>query len=336
MFTINFEMEDIRMLLEVYGIRFPGIGIKLGEYAKAIKLPGISIPYMVVAVLVGIIIGYIFTIYEARRTWQDSSVYVNGSIVIAIIGIIGARLFDVIINWKTYSNSPIHVLNINRGGANYTGAVVTVILTCILIAYNKRISVFRMLDTLTYSVVIVHICAYIGQFFSRNSYGDFTKSKMAMQIPLNDTSGIMNQMIQDNIVEYEGVSYIQVHPICIYKILIMLVVLIALLIIRRKKRFDGEILAYGVCGKLLMGFIVDFALYGRTLLIWKISFVQVLEFIAFTVILCVVLSKRHKINVQMESKEEDKFKGKVISRFIQSNENTEDTENNQDNEDDID
>ena len=305
------------MLLEVYGIRFPGIGINIPEFAQAIKLPGISIPYMVVAVIFGIIIGYIFTIYEARRTWQDMAIYTNGTALIVIFGIIGARLFDVIINWSDYRNSPIHILNINRGGMNIAGALVLAVVVCLLIAYNKKTSVFRIMDTLCCGVMMGQLAGYVGSLFSRDSYGTYAKGKFAMQIPLSDTAGIMNQKIQDNIVKYHGTEYIQVHPLCIYKFLLVVLLLIFILVFRKRKRFDGELVAWCVWGQIVIRIIVDGAMSGRTILFWKISFAQAVEFICAAAIICVILVKRHKLNKQMESDDKkDGFAGRVISRFV--------------------
>ena len=305
------------MILEIYGIRFPGIGINFPEFAKALKLPGISIPYMVIAVVIGIIAGYAFTIYEARRTWQDMSVYVNGTALIIIFSIIGGRIFDVIVNWSDYRSSPINVLNINKGGMNIVGALTFAIVVCIVVAYNKKTSATRIMDTLCCGTMIGQLITYIGSFFTRNAYGTYSNGKFAMQIPLLDTSGIMNQKIQDNIVKYHGTAYIQVHPVCIYKFLIVLLLLVFVLLLRKRKKFDGEIVAWCLLGQTVMKFIVDWAMYGRMILFWKVSFAQIMWLICAIVIICVIFVKRHKVAKQMESDDKkDGFAGRVISRFL--------------------
>jgi phosphatidylglycerol:prolipoprotein diacylglycerol transferase len=91
-----------------------------------------------------------------------------------------------------------------------------------------------------------------GNFFNREAFGEYTDSAFAMCIPvdffkgngsLNSlvSSGVITQKMAENLVTYDGVSWISVHPTFLYESLWNLALLILILAYRKHKKFDGEL-----------------------------------------------------------------------------------------------
>ena len=70
-----------------------------------------------------------------------------------------------------------------------------------------------------------------------------------MQLPLSAvrSSDVTDSLLQ-NVVEVNGISYIQVHPTFLYESLWNLILLILLILFTRHKRFDGEVFLLYLAG----------------------------------------------------------------------------------------
>ena len=91
-------------------------------------------------------------------------------------------------------------------------------------------------------LLIGQIIGRWGDFFNRESFGGYTDGLLAMALPLSavNSSQVTEEMM-DHIQTFGGVSYVQVHPAFLYEILWNLILLIVILGIRRRKKFQGEI-----------------------------------------------------------------------------------------------
>jgi phosphatidylglycerol:prolipoprotein diacylglycerol transferase len=70
-----------------------------------------------------------------------------------------------------------------------------------------------------------------------------------MQLPLSAvrSNDVTEQLLQ-NVVEVDGISYIQVHPTFLYESMWNLVLLVLLILYTRHKRFDGEVFLLYLAG----------------------------------------------------------------------------------------
>jgi phosphatidylglycerol:prolipoprotein diacylglycerol transferase len=87
-----------------------------------------------------------------------------------------------------------------------------------------------------------------------------------MQMPLSSVrASEVTSVIRENLLTIDGTSWVQVHPAFLYEILWCLILLFALLILRRKKRFSGEIFMRYLAG---YGFVRFFIEWIRTDQLW--------------------------------------------------------------------
>ena len=91
-------------------------------------------------------------------------------------------------------------------------------------------------------LLISQIIGRWGDFFNRESFGEYTGSYFAMQLPLSSVqSGSVSALMRENLTVVDGISYIQVHPVFLYESALCLILLFFLLASQRRKKFQGEI-----------------------------------------------------------------------------------------------
>ena len=89
------------MLLEV-SIRFPHIGIEIKNLGKGISIGGFEIACYGMIVALGMALGYALVQWQAKRTKQNSEIYLDFAMFAIVASIIGARAYYVIFSWDDY------------------------------------------------------------------------------------------------------------------------------------------------------------------------------------------------------------------------------------------
>ena len=111
----------------------------------------------------------------------------------------------------------------------------------------RKVSFMRLADTASMGLLITQIIGIWGNFFNRESFGEYTDTLFAMQIPAAavDKSQI-TPLMQSHLAEAEGISYIQVHPLFLYEsfwFLLLFVILLSLHLAEKnmQERFFSDI-----------------------------------------------------------------------------------------------
>ena len=83
-------------------IDFPNIGIHLESVGDHITVFGFDIAYYGIIIGIGILVGLLIAVAEAKRTGQKEEDYYDLAIYAVIFAIIGARAYYVIFSWDMY------------------------------------------------------------------------------------------------------------------------------------------------------------------------------------------------------------------------------------------
>lgn len=233
-------------------IRFPHLGIEIENLGQNISIGGFSIAYYGIIIALGMISGYAMAVWQARRTGQDSELYLDLALWDIVFAVIGARIYYVIFSWDYYSKNPAEIINIRGGGMAIYGGVIAGILTTFVFAKIRKKSPYQLLDTACTGLLVGQIIGRWGNFFNREAFGGYTDSLFAMQIPRDDVrTSDLNHSLLSHLKMVDGVEYIQVHPTFLYESLWNIIVLIVLILCMKKKQYHGQIfliylLGYGL------------------------------------------------------------------------------------------
>ncbi len=249
------------------GIGFPGISLYFDNVPKGISIFGISISIAGILLITGIIAGIFVTIKKAAQTGQNKEQYIELSIYILVSTIIGSRIGFVIFNWELYSDNFLQIFNFRTGGLSIYGGIIAALIAVYIYCKLKRINALLILDTSILGILICQIISKFGDFFNRTGLGRYTDSIFRMNINTTDSSlsqiyrqavisntelaehlggenmklGIVTDIRKNLLLTEKGETFIQVHPVFVYEILLCIILLAVILVIGRKKKFDGEL-----------------------------------------------------------------------------------------------
>ncbi|MDY4208365.1 MAG: prolipoprotein diacylglyceryl transferase [Lachnospiraceae bacterium] len=233
-------------------IDFPNIGIHLESVGDHITVFGFDIAYYGIIIGIGILVGLLIAVAEAKRTGQKEEDYFDLAIYAVIFAIIGARAYYVIFSWDMYKDDLLSILNIRQGGLAIYGGVIAAVITVLIFARIKKLSAPLLMDTAGLGLVAGQMIGRWGNFFNREAFGEYTDSLLAMRLPVDAVrSSDITELMREHMETVDGVSYIQVHPTYLYESLWCMMVLIIMLLYRKHKKFDGEVflvylLGYGL------------------------------------------------------------------------------------------
>lgn len=255
------------MFLDI-SIRFPHLGIEFEDLGKSINVFGLDIAYYGIIIAFGMFMGYMMAHWQAKKTGQDTEMYLDFAMIAIVLSVLGARLYYVVFNWSYYLENPMQILNIRNGGLAIYGGVITAIGCAIVYSKVKKISFWLLCDTGIFGLVTGQIIGRWGNFFNREAFGDYSDGLLAMQLKKSEVAAdtITDKMLQ-NVETINGIDYIQVHPTFLYESLWNLGLLIILLLYSRHKKKDGEIIALYFIGYGFGRFLIE-GLRTDQLLLW--------------------------------------------------------------------
>ena len=262
--TISQISENIEKLAS-YDIAFPHLNIFIYNLRNNFSVFGYTIAYYGVIIAAAMLIGFMVALILAKKTNQNQDNYYDLFIWVIITSIIGARAYYVIFNWDYYQIRPKQVLdiyqaiNIRAGGLAVYGGIIAAIITTIIFCLLKRIKFFKTIDTAICGLAIGQSIGRFGNFFNMEAFGTWTDNLFAMRMKYNmvDRTSIDNQMLY-NIINDNGVEYVQAHPTFLYESFFNLLLFVLLVIIFLKlKKFNGQVFATYLLGYGIIRFFIE-------------------------------------------------------------------------------
>lgn len=152
---------------------------------------------------------------KAQGRLHSGIINYNGeALLIAVLGtVIGARLAYVIVNWDLYSDAPLRILALWRGGYAFHGALILAFFVVTLHAYSRAILPGKMLDLAMPYVTFGYGLGRLGCFFNGCCYGHVTSLPVGLVYPAIDAQPR--------------------HPTQLYSFIIIMIIAIILFIINR-------------------------------------------------------------------------------------------------------
>lgn len=230
-------------------IYFPHLGIQLEHVGKNFSIFGFTIAYYGVVIVIGMLIAMALIMHTAKKFGENPDDYYDVSLMAILIGIVGARAYYVFFAWDMYKNDVLQVFNIRNGGLAIYGGIIFGALTVFVYSRVKKKSFLHMADILILGVVFGQIMGRWGNFFNREAFGEYTDGLFAMQLPVSAVrANEITQTMWDHMETIHGIDFIQVSPTFLYESLWNLGLLVILLFLIGRKRFDGQVFLTYVMG----------------------------------------------------------------------------------------
>lgn len=247
----------------------------------AFSIFGIDVMWYGILMALGMIIGTLLAIKEGKRVGIKEDDILDLAIVAIPSGLIGARLYYVIFNWDYYSQNISQILNFRGGGMAIHGALIGGILAGYLFSKYKKMSFFKLADTVIIGVPLAQAIGRWGNFINQEAHGG----------PTNLPWGIM-------------VNGEKVHPTFLYESIWNIGIFIFLWIFRKKKQYEGEVIVLYTILYSLGRFFIE-GLRTDSLMIGPFRMAQVISLVGVIggIIVHIYLSKKSKQEENVDIKE---------------------------------
>ena len=270
-------------------IRFPGLNLVLDYVPRSFEIFGFEITIYGVLIAIGMLLGIFFVVLEARRNHEDPDAYLDLAIITLLSGVAGARLLYAAFSWSLYKNDPGQLLNIRSGGLMFYGGLLGGVLGGAIYCRIRKKSFCQMADL----------------------SGNMQTTFFSMQLPLTAVrAGEVTTAMREKLQTVDGGTWILVQPLFFYESLWCLLVLLVLMMLLRKKVFQGEIFlrylaSYGLGRAVIQWFRTDKVLFPGTGV--DVSLViSVILFVFCTVVVAVKrVMSRKRAKVRMRRIEKD-------------------------------
>ena len=299
-----------------YDLAFPNLGIFIKNLQNTIRLGNFTIAFYGIIISIAMLIGFTIVTYYAKKKNINDDIFYDVFIIIILLGIIGARAYYVIFKWDYYQIRPHEILDIRAGGLAVFGGIILAIIGIIIYCVVKKINVIKVLDLTMIGLTIGQAIGRYGNFFNMEAYGDYTNNLVAMRLREEYLDPANITWVQSlNVIEEEGIRYIQAHPTFLYESCLNIVLFIILIyLINKKYKFDGQLFAtyligYGIIRAIVESFRTDSLMLGN----FKVSQLVAIICIVIGVTIYILNLKKikpfdmvHEIPESMKKKNEEK------------------------------
>lgn len=132
---------------------------------------GIEIKWYSFLILIGIIIGIVLVIREAKKFNISKEDIFDMCFYAIIFGIIGARIYYVLFNIAYYRYNLLEIFEIWNGGLAIHGGIIAGAITIYLYSKKKNINFFRLTDIVVPALILAQGIGRWGNFFNSEAHG---------------------------------------------------------------------------------------------------------------------------------------------------------------------
>ena len=132
-----------------------------------------------VLVALGFFLGMQYVVKYSKNIINKQQIY-DFLFYMILAGIIGARLFYVLLDFSYYLEHPLEIFQVWKGGLVYYGGVISVLIFSFFYFKNKKISIIKLMDVFAPALALGHAFGRIGCFFSGCCYGKNTDCLLAI------------------------------------------------------------------------------------------------------------------------------------------------------------
>jgi len=183
-----------------------------------------------------------FCVHQARRYGENPQRILDLCFYILIAAIVGSRLYFVALEWPYFSQHPTAMFNLASGGLVFYGGAIGGTLTAMYLMWKWKLPFWRTCDLMAPAVPIGIFFGRLGCFAAGCCYGRETHAPWAAVF--RDPATLAPRDIP-------------IHPTQLYAGLDAVILFVALVLLQRVKRFDGQVFSALLIGYAVLRYLVE-------------------------------------------------------------------------------
>ena len=284
--------------LDYNEIVFPKLGIDIHLDSTAFSIGKLEIQWYGIIITLGVLLAIVYAFTQVKKYGLHPDRFLDTVIGGLIGGIIGARVYYVVMEWDNYAGDWKSIFNFREGGLAIYGGIIGGLLVGCLVAKLRKVKIPTVLDIAGIGFLLAQGIGRWGNFFNQEAFGCNTDSIFGM------SGGRIQEWLtysypQTNFYTNFGKSIgpsLPVHPCFLYESLWCLLGFVLLAIFAKKiRRYDGQIFLmyigwYGLERALVEGLRTDSLVIGNV----RISQLLAISCVLASVILQIIIGLRVK------------------------------------------
>jgi len=196
-----------------------------------------------VLLAVGFLLAVALARKEAQRAGIDPNLILDLSFYLLLAALLGSRLFYVLTSWPEFAENPMDALKFWRGGLVFYGGLIFAFLVGIWYVRKHRLNFQQMADLTAPSIAIGQSLGRLGCFSAGCCYGTSTTAFCAVTFRDPNSLAPLGTPL---------------HPTQLYESAATFGIFLALIAMRRSKRFQGRLIWYYFLFYSTARFIIEF------------------------------------------------------------------------------
>ena len=143
-----------------------------------------AIPWYSALIVLGILFAVLLGQGEEKRLALPRDTMVDATLVAVPCGIIGARLYYVVMEWPSFAGNPLSVLYVWQGGIAIYGAVIGGALGLWLYYRKKTHSFGNVMDMIAPGLLLAQAVGRWGNYFNQEAFGPVIGNPLFQWFPL--------------------------------------------------------------------------------------------------------------------------------------------------------
>ncbi|MBP3650801.1 MAG: prolipoprotein diacylglyceryl transferase [Clostridia bacterium] len=143
-----------------------------------------GIPWYSLLIVLGVICAIWLAGLEEKRLGLPADTALDIALVIVPCGIVGARLYYVLMSWDQFAHHPISVLYVWQGGIAIYGAVIGGGIGAWVYAWRKKLRFLTLADMVVPGLLLAQAIGRWGNYFNMEAYGPVIENPAFQFFPL--------------------------------------------------------------------------------------------------------------------------------------------------------
>ena len=213
-------------------------------------------------------LGVFLAVMRAKHRNFEQDVMLSALLWGLVFIIAGARILFVLTYWSYYKIYPGEILKIWYGGLDLYGGFISGLLFFSVYLYFKRLNIWRFGDILSPSLALGLSIWRIGCFMGGCCFGKPTTLPWGIHFPKGSIA--YYQQIEQLLLQPHAPSSLPVQPTELYELFGGIILFIMIMLLEKRKRYDGQLFWSFTIGYAVLRFFDEFARgdFGRGW-VWK-------------------------------------------------------------------
>lgn len=240
------------------------------------------------------IVGILLAAYLGKRRGYPFNKFIDLGFWIVVSSIVGARLLFILLNLDRYIAEPLKILRLWEGGLTFYGGFLLALVVSIWFLKRNRIKVWDGCDIVSISIALGYGLTRIGCFLNGCCFGKPTNLPWGIAFPKPNFEGMSEPPWHmgvfdpsQPVADFNAAGYyhpgIPIHPTQLYAMATGFIIFAILLLVYRKRKFEGQVFWLFVFLYSIYRFLVEFVRGDKVAILFKLTEMQYLSIVLFVV-----------------------------------------------------